>query len=105
MNLPTEGQVTIRYKVLRRNIDESGKDGPHYGAVIEVQSIDPDGPQEEAGPGQEAGDRCRGGGSRGAGVEGSTGDWASPKAGGFSLLSLQERAWRLAVPLFHTRRP
>jgi len=41
MSLPGEGTAQIAYRVLRRNIDETGVNGPTYGADIEVQSIEP----------------------------------------------------------------
>lgn len=42
MKLPGEGSAMVRYKVKRREIDESREDGqPLYGASIEIQSLEP----------------------------------------------------------------
>lgn len=41
LTMPGEGRALVRYKVQRRNIDETREDGPRYGADIEVQSIEP----------------------------------------------------------------
>lgn len=42
MKLPGEGTATVKYRVKRREIDESREDGqPLYGASIEIQSLDP----------------------------------------------------------------
>ena len=41
MTMPGSGRALVRYKVQRRNIDETREDGPRYGADIEVQSIEP----------------------------------------------------------------
>jgi hypothetical protein len=48
MKLPGEGSAMVRYKVKRREIDESREDGqPLYGASIEIQSLEPVEEEEE----------------------------------------------------------
>jgi len=48
MKLPGEGSAMVRYKVKRREIDESREDGqPLYGASIEIQSLEPVAEAEE----------------------------------------------------------
>jgi hypothetical protein len=48
MKLPGEGSAMVRYKVKRREIDESRDDGqPLYGASIEIQSLEPCAEEEE----------------------------------------------------------
>jgi hypothetical protein len=50
MKLPGEGSAMVRYKVKRREIDESREDGqPLYGASIEIQEIEPVEEGEKAG--------------------------------------------------------
>lgn len=42
MKMPGEGSAMVRYRIKRREIDESREDGqPLYGASIEIQSLDP----------------------------------------------------------------
>jgi hypothetical protein len=42
MKMPGEGSAMVKYRIKRREIDESREDGqPLYGASIEIQSLDP----------------------------------------------------------------